>query len=452
MLGTAWAYDKAGNRTNVNDAGQAIRYTANTLNQYTAINGKAPSHNRNGDLLNDGSTRSFTWSGRSEILNVTTQVAVGTTAKESFTYDGLQRRISRTDATGTTFFIHDGWNVIAEYRRVGTTNVLQRRYLWGEDLSGSLQGAGGVGGLIQAVDFTSGNAGSYHYHYDGNANVVEITNVSATVVASYRYDAFGRTLVKAGSYADTNRYRFSTKPLELTSGLYYYGFRCYQPETGRWLSRDPLGEQGGSNLYGMVGNNEVNRIDLLGLDGFSLGGPGQPQVPGGWPIIPMPPSAPTVPETIHLFVRFLLHMGSPGEYSDNIWTAVFAGAEYMDYEKLLLVSAKANAKPDCKTTFKNSLDELDVETIFVDANGNTHLDAGLSVGGYRLKIPEHEVTVDCRNRSCKATTKMKVEISDDYSFPAAGHNMILSPLNIIGAPFHVGDSKDKNWEQTFTSP
>jgi RHS repeat-associated protein len=268
--GTTWAYDKAGNRTNVNDAGQATRYTANTLNQYTAINGKSPSHNRNGDLLNDGSTRSFTWSGRSEILSVTTQVAVGTTFKESFTYDGLQRRISRTDATGTTYFIHDGWNVIGEYRRVGTTNVLQRRYLWGEDLSGSLQGAGGVGGLVQAVDFTSGNAGSYHYHYDGNGNVVEITNVSATVVASYRYDAFGRTLAKAGTYADTNRYRFSTKPLELTSGLYYYGYRYYSPEMGRWPSRDLIGERGGINLYGMVGGDLVNRWDYLGLNEYTL--------------------------------------------------------------------------------------------------------------------------------------------------------------------------------------
>ncbi len=90
--------------------------------------------------------------------------------------------------------------------------------------------------MIQAVDYTSGNAGSYHYHYDGNGNVVEITNATATVVASYRYDAFGRTLVKAGTYADTNRHGFSTKPLELTSGLYDYGYRFYDPTHGRWTT------------------------------------------------------------------------------------------------------------------------------------------------------------------------------------------------------------------------
>lgn len=48
--------------------------------------------------------------------------------------------------------------------------------------------------MIQAEQFTTGNACSYHYHDDGNGNVVEITNVSASMAASYRYDAFGRTM------------------------------------------------------------------------------------------------------------------------------------------------------------------------------------------------------------------------------------------------------------------
>jgi len=49
------------------------------------------------------------------------------------------------------------------------------------------------------------------------------------------------------------------------SGVRYYGFRYYNPNTGRWISRDPIEEQGGLNLYGMVGNDSLNRLDLLGL-------------------------------------------------------------------------------------------------------------------------------------------------------------------------------------------
>jgi RHS repeat-associated protein len=59
-------------------------------------------------------------------------------------------------------------------------------------------------------------------------------------------------------------HRFSTKQLDLTTGLYYYGYRWYDPLTGRWPSRDPIEEDGGVNLYGFVGNDGVDRLDLLG--------------------------------------------------------------------------------------------------------------------------------------------------------------------------------------------
>ncbi|MCP5536713.1 MAG: hypothetical protein H7A51_10865 [Akkermansiaceae bacterium] len=54
------------------------------------------------------------------------------------------------------------------------------------------------------------------------------------------------------------------KPLDLETGLYYYGYRYYDPVTGRWPSRDPIQEQGGSNLYAFVNNDGVNDIDVLG--------------------------------------------------------------------------------------------------------------------------------------------------------------------------------------------
>jgi RHS repeat-associated protein len=53
--------------------------------------------------------------------------------------------------------------------------------------------------------------------------------------------------------------------VETRGGIYYYGYRHYSPELGRWLSRDPIAENGGVNLYAMVGNDAVNRWDLLGL-------------------------------------------------------------------------------------------------------------------------------------------------------------------------------------------
>jgi RHS repeat-associated protein len=65
---------------------------------------------------------------------------------------------------------------------------------------------------------------------------------------------------------DANPFRFSTKYQDDETDLLYYGYRYYNPSTGRWVSRDPANERGGNNLYAAARNNAVNQIDLLGLD------------------------------------------------------------------------------------------------------------------------------------------------------------------------------------------
>jgi RHS repeat-associated protein len=63
-------------------------------------------------------------------------------------------------------------------------------------------------------------------------------------------------------------YRFSTKPIDLKTGLYYYTYRYYDPLTGRWPSRDPIKEKGGLNLYSFLNNSTLFNFDVLGLAGF----------------------------------------------------------------------------------------------------------------------------------------------------------------------------------------
>jgi len=85
------------------------------------------------------------------------------------------------------------------------------------------------------------------------------------LAASYRYDPYGNTTYSSGSLAAANVYRFSTKELHLNSGLYSYGYRFYSPNWQRWLNQDPIGEWGGINLYGFVGNNPIRRTEPFGL-------------------------------------------------------------------------------------------------------------------------------------------------------------------------------------------
>jgi len=164
-------------------------------------------------------------------------------------------------------FVYNGWNLMAEYYgpylggSFPTGGV--RHFYWGLDLSGTMQGAGGVGGLLMIQESGS----SYLPMDDGNVNVHGLIKASdGSIAAAYEYDAFGNTLRESGAYAASNPFRFSTKYTDLETGLVYYGLRYYSPSLGRFINKDPIEEKGGLNLYAFVGNNAPNRWDYLGME------------------------------------------------------------------------------------------------------------------------------------------------------------------------------------------
>ena len=125
-------------------------------------------------------------------------------------------------------------------------------------MSGSLQDAGGVGGLL----LEQNSNGEFLPVYDGNGNIIAYKNSNGKTIAAYSYDPFGNVISHIGM---DFTYKFSTKPQDDLSGMYYYGYRFYQPNIGRWINRDPIGESGGGNLYGLVGNDSINGFDYCGL-------------------------------------------------------------------------------------------------------------------------------------------------------------------------------------------
>ena len=131
-------------------------------------------------------------------------------------------------------------------------------------MSGELQGAGGVGGLL----YLTLDDEIYIPVYDGGGNVTKYIDASGNIVASYTYGAFGQLLSKSGPLADVFRFRFSTKYYDAETGLYYYGYRFYSTVLMRWLNRDPIEEKGGLNLYSLCLNNVLSSIDPLGLDRY----------------------------------------------------------------------------------------------------------------------------------------------------------------------------------------
>lgn len=236
--------------------------------------------------------------------------------KLEFAYDAQHRRIAKVvkewagDAVTGGFtnvvkdrrYVCDSWNMIVESSRgtearwtdgaagcpagvraraarpnqldhtTATGNGLEgstvvRTQVWGLDLNGTMQGAGGVGGLLAVRH----GGQTYVPLMDGNGNVMGLQGLGGAkdgqTVARYDYDAFGNRITNTAPELgeDVNPFGFSTKFTDEETELVYYGYRYYAPEMGRWVSRDPIGERGGINLYGVMRNGPLNRWDVLGL-------------------------------------------------------------------------------------------------------------------------------------------------------------------------------------------
>jgi RHS repeat-associated protein len=132
------------------------------------------------------------------------------------------------------------------------------------DLTGTVHGGGGVGGLLRIGEGTASRLPVY----DGNGTVHGLLDgISGAFVAAYSYSASGEIVQEAGSAAADNPIRFASKWYDTETALCQYNHRCYSPAEGRFINRDPIGENGGLNLYACCGSHPAGGWDLLGLDG-----------------------------------------------------------------------------------------------------------------------------------------------------------------------------------------
>lgn len=260
-----YSYDSIGNRlTSKKENENLKKYVTNTLNQYTTINATQPVYDADGNLLT-GLTSTATNPNRVSLTftynanNRPVEIRENGELKEFRTYDYLGRRIRK----GDTITLYDGFNAIAEYNY--NTRTLKSTFAWGNDLLGTLQGTGGVGGLLSVKAHDRLTPLISYPCYDGNGNITEyLTEENAgTVKVHYEYDSFGKILKKTGDIKYLHL--FSTKPYDSITELNYYNYRDYDSVSGRWINRDPIEEDGSKNLYAFINNSVINNFDLFGL-------------------------------------------------------------------------------------------------------------------------------------------------------------------------------------------
>ena len=269
----------------------------NGTNELTSAVELACLYDANGNLTNrvydatGPKTYNYFYDDENLLIELRTDTSATPTAsrwRTTWLYDGLGRARVRKEyywsgtwtQNGETRYIYDGMRVIQERDSSNTPTVAYTR---GNDLSGSLEGADGIGGLLgRSHGYSSGTWSTHnHYHADGNGNVTFLVNSGQTAEAWYRFDPYGRTMAQSATALTTeNLYRFSSKEIHAQSGMYYYGFRFYDPNLQRWPNRDPRGERDGFegingirvpkasevlNLFIFVANNPLNAIDPFGL-------------------------------------------------------------------------------------------------------------------------------------------------------------------------------------------
>ena len=274
-------YDPIGNRTTATLAGTNWNYTSNNLNQYTRLafgdTVQEPTYDADGNMLTQsGWTQS--WNGENRLI----ETAKGN-IKLQFSYDYLGRRIEKKVYNGEVLtkhlrFVYNGYKLSEELDALNESTAL-RKYTW----------QAGVGLTVPLSIYDTLKNETYLYVTDSNKNISAITDLAGTIVAQYEYSPFGMIMKQSGNYATNNPFRFSGEFYDPETNLIYYNYRFYDSNSGKWLSREPLGEEANSNLSGFVKNNPISNYDLLGLLEFqwygNWGGPGWAggkKVDDGW--------------------------------------------------------------------------------------------------------------------------------------------------------------------------
>ena len=216
----------------------------------------------NGNLTNDGD---FVY--QYDLANRLTGAVSKANGSTFFVarYDALGRRrevVRNGTNTERYVYVPGTWLVLAV---TDGTNGIKEVYTHGPDLSGTLGGAGGIGGIMGVRK----GAASTFLHADALGNIVLATATNKPV-ATFQYGPFGKLVAQTGTF--DSRFKYSSKEYDAQAGLLYYGYRSYSPALGRWLSTDLIGEKGGINLYGFVGNCVFNQVDFWGLEVVPGGG------------------------------------------------------------------------------------------------------------------------------------------------------------------------------------
>ena len=233
-----YALDKADNLTAIATPVGNKTFTPDATNK---ISQPPYKYDANGNRTAD-ERHTYQWDAENRLIGISYKAAPQ--RKTEFRYDGKGRRIAIVEVDGS--------------RRT------EMRYTWCGNRICAAQDKNG-----QSIAYYFGE-GIYrpaqkrkeYYARDHLGSVRDVLDEKGKSLARYDYDPYGNFLAPPKTAPE---FGYAGMQYHAPSGLYLTKYRAYDPQTGRWLSRDPIEEVGGINLYGYVEGNPVSNTDTLGL-------------------------------------------------------------------------------------------------------------------------------------------------------------------------------------------
>ena len=266
-----YQYDNIGNRKEAFEFGSTTDYETDELNRYAGIvrnGGEAftPQYDADGNqTLVKTSTGIWEVTYNAENRPVKFESEDGGTTVEC-AYDSMGRRFEKKVTVGGTTgfharYLYRDYLQVAECDLTGETPVVVRSYIWDPSEPEATR-------VLSMTRWEANGTQEKEHLYcmhDAMKNVTSLFGEARGRRALYEYRPYGGLITSEGNMAEENKFRFSSEYMDDELGLVYYNYRHFNPHDGKWISRDPIAEQGGWNLFAFAGNKIFNQSDILGL-------------------------------------------------------------------------------------------------------------------------------------------------------------------------------------------